>query len=172
MDIGSDETHKKYKTKIKPGEKQTGTGDLQMESDVLSVISMNSSTKSRSLPQNRPLACLFRRATRLQRSSSLKPARKLFCKFTLDVSSLLQEPKGLWMLRGTSCTYLLPLQSRNCAGFVQFEDVRQQTDRDPTAGSTDQLGSVSLSSAALFFPPKQCHCIRSYQSASCSGGIR
>lgn len=128
MDIGSDETHKKYKTKIKPGEKQTGTGDLQMEFDVLSVISMNSSTKSRSLPQNRPLACLFRRATRLQRSSSLKPARKLFCKFTLDVSSLLQEPKGLWMLRGTSCTYLLPLQSRNCAGFVQFEDVRQQTE--------------------------------------------
>lgn len=128
MDVGSDETHKKYKTKIKPGEKQTGTGDLQMESDVLSVISMNSSTKSRSLPQNRPLACLFRRATRLQRSSSLKPARKLFCKFTLDVSSLLQEPKGLWMLRGTSCTYLLPLQSRNCAGFVQFEDVRQQTE--------------------------------------------
>lgn len=32
------------------------------------------------------------------------------------------------MLRGTSCTYLLPLQSRNCAGFVQFEDVRQQTE--------------------------------------------
>lgn len=90
----------------------------------------------------------------MQRSSSLKPARKLFCKFTLEVSSLLQEPKGLWMLCGTSCTYLLPLQSRNCAGFVQFQDVRQQTDTDPTGGSTDQLSSVSLSLAALFFFPK------------------
>lgn len=31
------------------------------------------------------------------------PRKLLLQKFTLDVSSLLQEPEGLWMLCGTSC---------------------------------------------------------------------
>lgn len=96
VDIRSDETHKHYTAKNQPGEKQTGAGDLQLEPDVLSVISMNLSTKSRSLPEKRTLVCLFRRKTWLQTPSSLKPARKLSWELTLDVSSHLKEPKRTW----------------------------------------------------------------------------
>lgn len=96
VDLRSDETHRHYTAKIQPGEKQTGAGDLQPEPDVLSVISMNLSTKSRSLPEKRTLVCLFRRETWLQTPSSLKPARKLSWELTLDVSSHLKEPKRTW----------------------------------------------------------------------------
>lgn len=63
----------------------------------LPVISMKPSAKSRSLPLNRPLVC-----SEMLHGRKRPGLRKLSWKFTLDVSSLLQEPKGLWKLCGTS----------------------------------------------------------------------